>query len=195
MGLKWLNCGKELIGCQRKYCSKICRGKKYRRKPEVKEWIRKYRKKPEVKESIRKYRQKPEVREKIRRYNKLHYAIPEVRKRQREWVRRYRIKPEVKERITKSHQLYNLKTQLRRSRIFYIYNNKCAKCGYDKVLDIHHINSNGDTDRRFKKGMKEYIVLCPNCHALVTRRYLTKQDILPYQKKWLYNKIIETFIY
>jgi hypothetical protein len=50
----------------------------------------------------------------------------------------------------------------------------CELCGYDKVLDIHHIlpRNKGGNDEDCNK-----IILCPNCHALFHRGFLTIDDL------------------
>ncbi len=50
------------------------------------------------------------------------------------------------------------------------YGDKCELCGYRLSIDTHHILPKN------KGGLHEIdnlMVLCPNCHALVTRRYLS----------------------
>lgn len=52
-----------------------------------------------------------------------------------------------------------------------VYKPKCAVCGYDKVegiLEVHHI----DKDRNHN-DIDNLIVLCPNCHTMVTRNLYT----------------------
>ena len=63
------------------------------------------------------------------------------------------------------------------------YGNKCELCGYDLVVESHHILPK-------KKGgpheVDNLMVLCPNCHALITRQYLflkSRKDIPLLQKK------------
>jgi predicted restriction endonuclease len=53
------------------------------------------------------------------------------------------------------------------------YGNKCELCGYRLTVDTHHILPKN------KGGLHEIdnlIVLCPNCHALITRGYLSLKD-------------------
>lgn len=63
------------------------------------------------------------------------------------------------------------------------YGNKCELCGYRLVVESHHILP------RKKGGLHEInnlMVLCPNCHALITRRYLNlnnRKNIPDLQKK------------
>jgi len=53
------------------------------------------------------------------------------------------------------------------------YGRKCELCGYNAVIDTHHIIPK-------KMGgpheINNLIVLCPNCHALITRRYFTLKN-------------------
>jgi predicted restriction endonuclease len=63
------------------------------------------------------------------------------------------------------------------------YGNKCELCGYRLVVESHHILP------KKKGGLHEInnlMVLCPNCHALITRRYLnlkSRKNIPDLQKK------------
>jgi len=63
------------------------------------------------------------------------------------------------------------------------YGNKCELCGYILSVDTHHILPKN------KGGLHEIenlMVLCPNCHALITRRYLNlknRKDIPAIRKK------------
>ncbi len=53
------------------------------------------------------------------------------------------------------------------------YGNKCEFCEYGLCLDTHHIIPKN------KGGLHEIdnlIVLCPNCHALITRKHFTLED-------------------
>jgi len=172
MELRCITCGKELYGQQKKYCSKKCRKSAYYHKNKGN--INKEERKIYYKEWCKKNS------EKIKQQKIKYYAKPKVKKHRtlirKEWKKNNPEKYKARLRII------NQNYHLRRDKIFSLYNHKCARCGYDKILDIHHINENGKKDRDYNKAMKEYIVLCPNCHALVTRGYLTKQDILPYQR-------------
>jgi predicted restriction endonuclease len=63
------------------------------------------------------------------------------------------------------------------------YGNKCELCGYKLTVDAHHILPKN------KGGLHEIdnlMVLCPNCHALITRKYLTlemRKDIPGLRRK------------
>jgi len=60
------------------------------------------------------------------------------------------------------------------------FNNRCADCGIDdpRVLEIHHINNNGNRDhaggsismyRAFLRGeIDDIIIVCANCHRIRT---------------------------
>jgi len=41
---------------------------------------------------------------------------------------------------------------------------KCANCGYNEIVDRHHIDGNYNNN-----DFSNLIDLCPNCHALVHR--------------------------
>ena len=63
------------------------------------------------------------------------------------------------------------------------YGNKCELCGFKLVIDTHHILPKNKGGSHIVNNL---IVLCPNCHALITRRYLTlknRRDILSLRKK------------
>jgi len=63
------------------------------------------------------------------------------------------------------------------------YGDKCELCGYRLVVESHHILP------RKRGGLHEInnlMVLCPNCHALITKRYLnlkSRKDIPALQRK------------
>jgi len=65
------------------------------------------------------------------------------------------------------------------------YGDKCELCGYKLSVDTHHILPKN------KGGLHEIdnlMVLCPNCHALITRRYLrlkSRKDIPNIRKKFI----------
>ena len=66
-----------------------------------------------------------------------------------------------------------------RTRILKIYGNKCAICGFDKVLDVHHIYGSKGI-RSYKGDISEYIVLCPNHHMMYHRGVLTYKELQKY---------------
>ena len=41
---------------------------------------------------------------------------------------------------------------------------KCQCCGYDEVLDLHHLDEN-----HFNNKPENHLVVCPNCHAKIHR--------------------------
>ena len=62
------------------------------------------------------------------------------------------------------------------------YGNKCELCGYRLVIDSHHIlpkNKGGAHD------VSNLMVLCPNCHALISRGYLLikSRKNIPYLRR------------
>lgn len=64
------------------------------------------------------------------------------------------------------------------------YGNKCEVCGFKLVIDTHHILSK---NKGGSHTINNLIILCPNCHALVTRRYLilkSRRDITSLRRKF-----------
>lgn len=53
------------------------------------------------------------------------------------------------------------------------YGNKCELCGYSLVVEAHHIIPKKDNG---KHEVDNLIVLCSNCHALITRKVLLLKD-------------------
>ena len=49
----------------------------------------------------------------------------------------------------------------------------CAVCGYGRVVDTHHKDSNRENNLP-----SNLIDLCPNCHALITRGLSTLEGLL-----------------
>jgi len=49
----------------------------------------------------------------------------------------------------------------------------CHVCGYSRVVDGHHLDGNHDNDEE-----TNLLDLCPNCHALVTRRLASLNELL-----------------
>jgi len=78
------------------------------------------------------------------------------KKYHREWMQRHRESPEVRKRENARRQLNNKTT-----------GQSCEICGYSETTDIHHEG----------KERKEYI-LCPNCHALITRGLKTMDELV-----------------
>ena len=70
-----------------------------------------------------------------------------------------------------------------RSQAINKYGNKCELCGYSLSVETHHIKP------KFQGGLHEInnlIVLCPNCHALFTKRIINlkhRNDISKVQQK------------
>ncbi|MFH0839903.1 MAG: HNH endonuclease [Candidatus Omnitrophota bacterium] len=63
------------------------------------------------------------------------------------------------------------------------YGNKCELCGFKLVIDTHHILPK---HKGGSHSIDNLIVICPNCHALITRKYLVlknRSDIPALQKK------------
>ncbi len=71
------------------------------------------------------------------------------------------------------------------------YGDKCELCGYKICVDAHHIIP------KYQGGNHEIdnlIIVCPNCHALITREIITlknRKDISSIQKKIF--KLLKSF--
>jgi len=69
-----------------------------------------------------------------------------------------------------------------RSQAIKKYGNKCELCGYSLSIDIHHIKPKNEGGSH---EISNLMVLCPNCHALITRKIFTlnsRKDILKTKK-------------
>lgn len=70
-----------------------------------------------------------------------------------------------------------------RSQAIKKYGQKCEFCDYDLTIDIHHIKP------KHKGGLNEIdnlMILCPNCHAIITRKIFIlddRKDILKIKNK------------
>lgn len=70
-----------------------------------------------------------------------------------------------------------------RAQAIRIYGNKCELCGYNMAVDTHHIvpkHQGGPHE------VENLMVICPNCHALITRKYLivkNRSDIIKTRRK------------
>jgi predicted restriction endonuclease len=63
------------------------------------------------------------------------------------------------------------------------YGTKCELCGYRLIVESHHILPK---NRGGLHEINNLMVLCPNCHALITRRYLSlksRKDIPALRRK------------
>ena len=56
---------------------------------------------------------------------------------------------------------------------------KCESCGYDEVLDLHHIDENHKNNDPSNHG-----VLCPNCHAKIHRLGIPFHQLVPNHIVW-----------
>jgi len=59
--------------------------------------------------------------------------------------------------------------------------NECIICGFDKIIDAHHINENHNDNRP-----ENLVFLCPNHHRLYHSRY--KNEIQPHIEKYVETK-------
>ena len=123
--------------------------KKWRNKNQEK--IKKYRE--DNKEKMEKYkeRNKEEHKKYMKEYNKEGYVKKKEKERRRFKTKYIRIK----EALPK----------------------KCQICGFDEVLDIHHLIGRKNKNDFSLKRIKEYVVLCPNCHAKIHRLKYTFEDL------------------
>jgi 5-methylcytosine-specific restriction endonuclease McrA len=51
---------------------------------------------------------------------------------------------------------------------------KCVKCGYNEVLERHHINPISKGGKNDKDNL---VLLCPNCHTLLHKNKFTIKAI------------------
>ena len=65
-----------------------------------------------------------------------------------------------------------------RNHIISLYG-KCECCGYDEVLDLHHIDENHNNNDPSNHG-----VLCPNCHAKIHRLGIPFSELVPNHINW-----------
>ena len=55
---------------------------------------------------------------------------------------------------------------------------ECIVCGFDKIVEVHHINEVHSDNRK-----ENLVFLCPNHHSMYHSRY--KEEIVPYIEKFL----------
>ena len=164
--------------------------KEYYQRPEVKIKMKEYYQRPEIKVKQKEYQQRSEVKAKQKRY----YNRPDIRIKQKGYRKIYRQRPDVKakEKIRK-------RKNNKRSRIKAKLPKKCYICGFKEVLDIHHIKYSKNRIQRGKRRgddlamcrLKDYLVLCPNHHAMIHRlgytieelKNITKQGQIPHSKQ------------
>ncbi len=76
----------------------------------------------------------------------------------------------------------NCSKHLAKRKAINAYGKACEICGYDLVVDVHHIleKSNGGNHE-----IENLVIVCPNCHALITRRILSikSRDDIPLLKQ------------
>uniref|UniRef100_A0A6M3XY98 Uncharacterized protein n=1 Tax=viral metagenome TaxID=1070528 RepID=A0A6M3XY98_9ZZZZ len=84
---------------------------------------------------------------------------------QREWMRKKRANPEL--RAEEREQAKMADRARKRRGLELKEREKCEACGFDRTTDIHH------------EGVeRKTYILCPNCHALVTRGICTFDEVL-----------------
>jgi len=64
----------------------------------------------------------------------------------------------------------------RYARIYELYGGKCAVCGFDEIVEVHHIIPRALGGKDYPENL---VLLCPNHHALVDRGMLLVKDINP----------------
>jgi len=71
------------------------------------------------------------------------------------------------------------------------YGTKCELCGYGATIDTHHILPR---HRGGPHEIENLMVICPNCHALITRRkiILEKRTDIPFVSKQI-MKLLKKF--
>ncbi len=158
---------------RKKFCSRNCSNNHHARK--------RYKNDPKLREYRRNWF-KNVSKEKRKGYYEKHKPI---KKKYLE-----RLKKENPELLEKWKENYLKSIRKERNKIFERYDNKCAICGFSKVLDIHHIDK-----RRHKRGnsVMDYkknrvIVLCPNCHVSYHRGILSKEELLKEYKPIILNE-------
>ncbi|MGD0576740.1 MAG: HNH endonuclease, partial [Candidatus Staskawiczbacteria bacterium] len=71
------------------------------------------------------------------------------------------------------------------------YGKKCELCGYGMTFDTHHIVPKHEGGNH---GISNLMVICPNCHALMTRKIFiikSRKGIPDVRKKVL--KLLKSF--
>lgn len=147
---------------KKKFCSKKCRSAHSIKKnyPRSKNYQKKWREdnKEKVKESRLIYISNPETKQNLEQKRKEYY------KKNRKIIQE------------KHRKLINDS----KNRILKMYKNKCSICGYNEVLDIHHLKGHkkykGDYLRN-NFDLSKVIILCPNCHTKIHRGLLKEEEI------------------
>lgn len=63
---------------------------------------------------------------------------------------------------------------------------KCECCGYDEVLDLHHIDGDHNNNDPANHG-----VICPNCHAKIHRLGISFSELVPEHTVW--TELLDTY--
>ena len=95
-----------------------------------------------------------------------------------------------RERSSKNYEKYKqFKTSDKRRRVVRELGHKCVVCGFSEVINVHHIvparkYPNGKRKKDFAlKRIDEYIVLCPNHHALVHMGKISPEELKSYKER------------
>ncbi len=86
---------------------------------------------------------------------------------------------------TKKHKAWIRSQALKR------YGANCELCTYNQVVDAHHVQAKKDGGLH---DIENLMVICPNCHALITRRKMavpTRADIPRVRREII--KIVKSF--
>lgn len=78
-----------------------------------------------------------------------------------------------------------------RSQAIKKYGDKCELCGYNISIDTHHITPKNQGGLH---KINNLLIVCPNCHALITRQIITlknRKDIPKIRRK--INKLLKSF--
>ena len=78
---------------------------------------------------------------------------------------------------------YSFEYLEKRQRVKKLLPKECQICGFKEVLDVHHLNGRKHSNDFALKRLKEYVVLCPNCHAKIHRLNLTFEQLKEKKEK------------
>ena len=89
------------------------------------------------------------------------------------WIKDIIEKYKVVDFETKQKKIIKMKLSGKYGYLHHIYGGRCAACGFDEVIEVHHIIPKhlGGTD-----DQDNLIILCPNHHSLADRGMLEIKD-------------------